>query len=369
MAIAKNKKTKKWYSKFRYKDYSGQWVQKKKEGFAKRSEAAEWEQKFLAQHAGTESLTFAEAYERYLADCEKRVKQSTIYAKRIAYKHFEAFYNTPIAEITPLMIRGWQTDCLMKVDPLTKRTQYRKGSMNTFQLHLSTFFSWCVKFCGLPENPVSRAGGVEVKGIPVKEPVVKKIWQVQDFNRFIAGVDRIDYQLAFKLLFWLGLRRGECMALRVKDIDLEEHLVKVRQNMVSGAHGLIIDTPKTPKSVRDVRIPDFLIPDIKAYLKKLYKPKSSDLIFSITAYSISFYFKYIQEQLKIEPEKRLRLHDLRHSHASMLINAGFSPDVVADRLGHANAAMVLKVYGHMYPQRRVEVTNALGKIYLEGKNI
>ena len=92
---------------------------------------------------------------------------------------------------------------------------------------------------------------------------------------------------------------------------------------------------------------------------------SNDLLFAIGPQSLTNTFNYAQRRIDMKPH--IRLHDLRHSHASMLINLGFSADVVADRLGHSNAAMVLSIYGHMYPQRRVEVVNALDKAIAERK--
>lgn len=98
-------------------------------------------------------------------------------------------------------------------------------------------------------------------------------------------------------------------------------------------------------------------------VKNIWQKK--DLLFAHVGDSISNFF--LNQQRKIGMEPIIRGHDLRHSHASLLINLGFSPDVVADRLGHANASMVLKVYGHMYPQKRIEVTTALNKMYQEQK--
>ena len=126
-----------------------------------------------------------------------------------------------------------------------------------------------------------------------------------------------------------------------------------------------MDTPKTKNSARTVTIPNHLIKEIKDYMKRIYKPRGKDLLFSGVGDSISNYF--LNQQRKIGMKPIIRVHDLRHSHASLLINMGFSPDVVADRLGHSNAAMVLKIYGHMYPQKRVEVTDALNKMYQKQK--
>lgn len=215
-----------------------------------------------------------------------------------------------------------------------------------------------MRFCGLPRNPVRAAGPPSPKSSIEKAGQSKGIWEVKDFNHFIRTVKHPSYHLAYNMLFWLGLRRGEVLGLRIKDIDLKNKIVKIRQNMTSFG----IDTPKTKTSIRDVSIPNHLLSEITHYIKLIYDASANDLIFSnITLDSIRWQFRVYQKKAGFKTF--IRLHDLRHSHASLLIHMGFSPDVIADRLGHANAAMVLQVYGHMYPQRRVEVVNALDNAF------
>jgi len=89
----------------------------------------------------------------------------------------------------------------------------------------------------------------------------------------------------------------------------------------------------------------------------MYKPNPTDLLFPTKASTLGGQFRRIQRYHNITP--RIRVHDLRHSHASMLINLGVSPKAVADRLGHANESMVMKIYGHLYPEKRNEIVNKL----------
>ena len=271
--------------------------------------------------------------------------------------YFSPLNNLLLAEITPATIREWQNNQLLalKDDGKLAKTTSCIRNINT---QLSAFFTWCVSFCGLPSNPVRAAGTPSPKSSIEKRGQHKGIWEVKDYNRFIRSVKHPSYHLAYNMLFWLGLRRGEVLGLRIKDIDLKTKTVKVRQNMTSWG----IDTPKTKTSIRDVSIPDHLVSEIKHYIKLIYDASANDLIFSeITLDTIRWQF--LSYQKKAGFKSFIRLHDLRHSHASLLIHMGFTPDVVADRLGHANAAMVLQVYGHMYPQKRVEVTDALNKVY------
>ncbi len=361
MAVAKNSKTGKWYAKFRYKDYTGKSIQKKKEGFNRKADAQKWEDEFRSAHEGKEEISFAAAYQKYLLDCEKRQKATTIANKKGCLQYYEVLNKMPITEITAQTIRQWQNEYLLAIDTKTEKMRFSKRTIGFINTQLCTFFAWCIKFCGLSRNPVTAAGNITVKSISEKPERVKNIWQKEDFARFIATVKRPDYHLFFGLLFWCGLRRGEAMGLRIMDVNIADKTVTICQNRTR----LGMDTPKTKNSARTVTIPNHLVTETKDYLKQLYKPKDKDLLFANVGDSISNFFLNQERKIGIEPI--IRLHDLRHSHASLLINMGFSPDVVADRLGHSNAAMVLKIYGHMYPQKRVEVTDALNKMYQKQK--
>lgn len=361
MAVAKNPKTGKWYAKFRYKDYTGKAIQKKKEGFGRRADAQKWEKEFIQQHEGKEEITFSVAYQKYLADIAKRLKDSTVQRTKEVYKHYEALNNMPISEITPATIREWQNEHLLRMDQDTGKMIYTKKTIQLINTQLSIFFQWCKKLYGLSRNPVRDAGTITIKSIAEKPAAEKQIWQKEDFERYIKTIKREDLRLIFGIMYWCGLRRGEACGLRIKDVDLKNGILQIRQNRVTGGR---IDTPKTKSSARAVTLPAHLVEEISTYIKQIYKPAQNELLFErILPDSISSIFLYYQRKCPGVP--RIRLHDLRHSHASMLINAGFSPDVVADRLGHKNAQMVLEIYGHMYPEKRVEVTNALNKIYQE----
>ena len=359
MAVAKNPKTGKWYAKFRYKDYTGKSIQKKKEGFKRRSDAQKWETNFREMHEGKEEITFAAAYEKYLVDCEKRLKATSVQNKRALYTRYKAFYELPITDITPGMIREWQNEHLLSTDSITGKMNLSRRTIMIINTQLSTFLQWCKRFLGLSRNPVAEAGTITIRSIAEKPTNEKQIWQKNDFDKFIETIKRKDLKLLLSIMFWCGLRRGEACGLRIKDIDLTNGVIKIRQNRLP--HN-IIDTPKTKTSARDVTLPAHLLKEIKKYIDGIYGATPSTLLFEhLIPGSISNMFWYYQRKCPGVP--RIRLHDLRHSHASMLINAGFSPDVVADRLGHKNAQMVLEIYGHMYPQKRVEVVNALDKIY------
>ena len=99
---------------------------------------------------------------------------------------------------------------------------------------------------------------------------------------------------------------------------------------------------------------------LQEYVQMLYDPQPDDLLFPRSANSIGRYFRETQKKNDFEP--CIRLHDLRHSHASLLLNMGIPAKVIADRLGHANEIMLYRTYGHMYLEQRDELVAKLNKL-------
>ena len=108
MSVAKDPKTGKWYSKFRYTDWTGKRVQKKKCGFVKKSDAQAWEREFLAKASMSCDMSFASLVELYMADCKNRLRQTTLATKEhiIRTKLLPDLGGLPINQITPITVRN-----------------------------------------------------------------------------------------------------------------------------------------------------------------------------------------------------------------------------------------------------------------------
>lgn len=98
---------------------------------------------------------------------------------------------------------------------------------------------------------------------------------------------------------------------------------------------------------------------LQEYVKQLYGYKPNDRLFIITKNMIA---KTMSKYCKVSGIKKIRIHDLRHSHASLLIHLGFTPTLIADRLGHEKIETTLNTYGHLYPSKQNEVAETLEKI-------
>lgn len=166
--------------------------------------------------------------------------------------------------------------------------------------------------------------------------------------------------MAIELLYFTGMRVGELLALMPSDIEGDViHITKSLQRM-NGKD--VVTGPKTPKSVRDVRIPKKIREDLKKYMESCPNHEDTDRIFS---FSKALIYRAIAKGCELSGVKRIRIHDLRHSHASLLIELGFSPVLIAERLGHENVQTTLNTYSHLYPTKANELIEKLNELVQE----
>ena len=162
-----------------------------------------------------------------------------------------------------------------------------------------------------------------------------------------------------KLLFWTGLRIGEARALKSDDIDFENKTISVTKTYTHLKGKDVITTPKTKGSIRTIKIDDILAKDIKEYLDKARYILDDNFIFR---YSKLYYLAIFKNIALKVLGKSLRIHDLRHSHASFLINNGVDVLLISKRLGHTNTTMTLNTYSHLYPDKEGEAIDLINKI-------
>lgn len=159
------------------------------------------------------------------------------------------------------------------------------------------------------------------------------------------------------MLFYTGMRSGELLALTPADI-LPTKRVDINKNYAKVKGEELFLEPKTPKAKRCISIPDFLYDDIHEYISKLYGIDKGDRIFYFTKSALEKEMKRSSEKAGLQP---IRVHDLRHSHASMLIELGFTPLEIADRLGHESVKTTLDTYSHLYPDKDQKLADRLNR--------
>ena len=354
MPVYKNKKRGTWYTSFYYTNWKGVRKRKKKEGFTRKRMAQLFEKEFLEQNTNQCDIKFDTLVKIYLDDCKLRLKPSTYENRRTIINKFflNYFKELRINKITPAIVRHWQSDILN--NNKDKSPLY----LHDINIKLSTIFNFAVKYYNLTSNPVKQCGNI---GTTKNKDL--NFWTLREYNTFISKLNTDDpFYLIFNILFWTGIRRGELLALSPNDFNLKNSTVYIQKNLVYIGNKGYIGTPKTRKSIRKIFLPKFLCNMIKIFIEK-NNIENNTFMFNIKPITLARKLKFYAKEAKI---KHIRIHDIRHSHASLLIEQGCSPLIVAERLGHESIQTTLKIYVHLYPNKQIEIAKKLDDLY---KNI
>lgn len=354
MPAYKDEKNGTWYCKFYYEDVNGVKRQKKKRGFKLQREAKEWERNFLESKALNINIQFKNFVEQYYKDAESRLKLSTLENKKhlIDKKILPFFSEMILSEIRPIHVRQWQNGLISYVDENGK--PYSQTYLKTINNQLSAIFNYAVRYYDLKENPCIKAGSMGKKHAEEMQ-----IWTLEEFKTFIQAADSQEVYTAFNVLYYTGIRVGELLALTWRDIDLANNTINVDKSYQRIKGEDVITKPKTPKSIRTIVIFDYLADILRTYKGSIYKPHMDDRLFLRTK---SFLHHEMNKACQKTGIKKIRVHDLRHSHASLLIELGFSPLLIAERLGHENIETTLNTYSHLYPNKQIELADKLQSI-------
>lgn len=351
MPVYKNKENGSWYVVTLYTNWTGERKQKCKRGFSTRREALEWEQKFRQQSIGDLDMSFESFCELYTNDLKSRLKESTWQTKEniIKTKLLPYFGKRKINEITAKDVISWQNELLAYRNKNHK--PYSQTYLKTLHNQLSAIFNYAVRFYDLRSNPAAKAGNM---GTEERREML--FWTKEEYQKFAEEImDKPISYYAFQMLYWTGIREGELLALTPADFDFKRGTVKISKTYQRLKGQDVITSPKTKKSNRTIQMPDFLCQEMQEFLKMQYGLKKKDRIFTVTK---SYLHHEMDRGAKAAGIKRIRIHDLRHSHISLLIDMGFSAVAIADRVGHESIEITYR-YAHLFPSKQKEMANKL----------
>ena len=347
MPVYKDEKRNTWFCKCNYKDWLGESKSKMKRGFATKKDAQQWERDFLQKQSASMDMKFASFVEVYFEDKAPRLKERSIMTKRTLFetKIIPYFGEKQMNEITAVDIIKWQNALLNQ--------EYKPTYLRMIQNQLTALFNHAERFYDLKDNPckkVDKMGRANAKEL--------NFWTKDEFEVFIQCFTEEEemYRIIFLMLFWLGCRVGELLALTESDIDLEGGTVSISKTYFRRNKTDYITAPKTESSNRKITIPQFLQDEIKQFLDRQYELMPEERIFPITDRAIQKKMKQKTEQAKLKP---IRVHDLRHSHIALLIEKGMQPLVIAQRVGHDSVNTTMNIYGHLYPNKQKQVADLL----------
>ena len=203
----------------------------------------------------------------------------------------------------------------------------------------------------LPYNPARRAGtmGNEV-------PKEMNFWTKEEYLKFSeAMMDKPCSYYAFEMLYWCGIRSGELLALTPADFDFQKQTVTISKTFHRSKGRDIITSPKTKKSNRTIKMPPFLCEEMQEYIKMLYDIQLDERLFTVTK---SYLNHEMERGAKQAGVKKIRVHDIRHSAVSLLIDMGFSVLAIGERMGH-EAEKITYRYAHLFPTVQTEMAEKL----------
>ncbi|MCL2250029.1 MAG: site-specific integrase [Oscillospiraceae bacterium] len=347
MAVYKEKNTNTWRVIYRQTDWTRKTKQSSKRGFTTKREALAWEREQLLKTQADLDMSFSAFVDLYTRDMKPRLRLSTWETKEhmIASKLLPYFGEKCISKINASDIIQWQNEMmsLRKKDGQAYSATYLKSLHN----QINAILNHAVRFYGLASNPATKVGSMGKK-----EAQEMNFWTKEQFLKFSNAIKSkpLSYH-AFELLYWTGIRSGELLALTPSDFCFDKGTVNINKTYQRLYRQDIVTEPKTPKSHRTVAMPDFISREIKEYLNSLYGYDSHERIFPFTK---SYLHHEMTRGAKQAGVKRIRVHDLRHSHVSLLIEMGFSAVAIADRVGHESIDITYR-YAHLFPATQAEM--------------
>lgn len=353
MSVNRDPKTGLWTLQFYFKDWKGERRHSVKRGFKTKHEAEDWLAKFRMQQSGKFDMSFKDFSKLYFDDMECRLRESTVRNKRYLFERhvIPYFGKLSMNEIDVKVIRKWENMLISKA--------YSQTYIKTIYNQVNALFNYAVRYYDLPSNPCSKAGS-----IGKSHADEMRFWTPEEFQKFVETmIDKPESYLAFMTLFWTGMRLGELLALTPADVDLDKKTISITKSFQRLDGKEIVSEPKTPRSKRIITIPDFLCEFFRDYESKLYGLRKTDRIFTKSKYYLE---SELRRGVKLSGVKKIRLHDMRHSHASLLINMGFTVKEIQERLGHEKAETTLNTYSHMYPGSQEKLAARLDGLYKEG---
>jgi integrase len=225
-----------------------------------------------------------------------------------------------------------------------------------------------VKWNLIQRNPAEL---VELPKVQRKE---RRVLSSEEARRFVSACDEMPRGLIFEFALLTGMRPEEYLAVKWADLDFERCTVQVRRALIRHKKAWSFQEPKTSRSRRTVVLPSFMIEKLMAHKRKQLAQRllvgsewqAHDLMFCSefgTPHSIPNltyrYFRPILEKAKLP---RIRLYDLRHSCATLLLIAEENPKVVSERLGHSTVVLTLDTYSHVLPTMQEKATARLERM-------
>jgi integrase len=216
----------------------------------------------------------------------------------------------------------------------------------------------------LDRNPADRSSPPKQRA---ETKVEMRTWTADELRHFLEFVKSESLYTLWLLLATTGMRRGEAAGLRWSDVDLEGRSLSVRQTVVLLGHKPYVSAPKSARSRRVIAL-DERTATVLAEYRAQASASEADFVFSDSDGSFIHPAKVTRmfdRHVRASGLRCIRLHDLRHTHATLALQAGVHPKVVSERLGHSTVSLTLDVYSHALQHIQKEATQRFAALLFD----
>lgn len=255
--------------------------------------------------------------------------------------------------ITPQIIQQWQTEMKQKTNKQGK--PFSDTFLHSVQSQLNAVLNYGVRKTYIPFSPM-----VDLKNMGKKNAPQRGIWSVEEYERFAeVAKQRPKTYVVWEIAYWHGLRRGEILGLRKVDVIYNESTgrTSITINKSVDAKKRVGNT-KTASSQRTIELSQTVAKELHEYMQQQYNLQPEQRIFEDI--TVSHLYKDVTWAIEESGVPKIRIHDMRHSHASLIISTQkYSSTDVARDMGHASANTTLRTYAKMMPETRTNIADTL----------
>lgn len=339
-----------------------------------KAEAAETERQLNAEikapaPTADDRLTVAEFAQQYLKYKSNEVRASSLATHEARLRtHATPFFGPlRMRAVTPRHVADWVSSLHSK--------GLAPNTISEVYAITKSMFARAVELRIIPTSPFGRLR-CRRKAMPDAPQHDFQFYTAEQFQRFYASaaaavsiaknpIQERQYMMFFVVAFYTGMRPGEVLALHWTDIDFPARLIRIRRTY-SDRYG---EGPvKTESSVRDIGVPAPLFEELQAHIRFQRGMPGFSPDFLVCG-GPSHLVAYTVRRHKLAYASgaglpQIRLHDFRHSHASLLVNNGINIQEVARRLGHSNVKETWDTYSHLYPREQDRAITVLDTVQL-----
>ena len=329
----------------------------------------------IKESSPIKSITVENLFDEYIRVKQHEVRESSLNkTSSILTLHILPFLGSiKLKNINMKVLQAWKND--MEEKQISTKSGLKNLGVRTKQNaygELRALLNYAVKMEYISQNPLLKIGNFKDVNT-IKDEM--QYYTPDEFKQYINAARFCaeksptnadwDYYVFFCIAFYMGLRKGEIHALKWHDISGE--YLSVKRSITQKLKGEDRETPpKNKSSIRTIQMPKPLI-DILGEHKERYKSlKGFNDDFRVCGGTRPLRDTSVENAnikfAKLASVKKIRIHDFRHSHASLLANNGINIQEIARRLGHANIEMTWNTYAHLYPREEERATQILDKI-------